>query len=84
MARTYRSNYLSQWQRAKGKKQQVIIGKIKPYARDDKNNSAFNEKLSSRRVELEDGSTDYYYHSKFLGNFKSDDEFLSEFGHKFI
>ena len=87
MARTYRQNskYLSQWQRAKGKKQLVSIGKIKPYACDDVSNSAYcNEKLRSRRTKLEDGSYDYFYHSKFLGNFKSYDEFLKEFGHKFI
>jgi hypothetical protein len=79
MARTYRSNYLSQWQRAKGKKQLVSIGKIKTYAEDDNRNSAYFEKLNTKSISQDDGSDDYYFHSKFLGNFKSYDEFIKNF-----
>jgi Leucine-rich repeat (LRR) protein len=79
MSRTYRRNYLSQWQRAKGKKQLVALGKIKPYAKDDKNNSAMFEKLSTKKIKQKDGSTDYYYHSKYLGNYNTYKEFLKDY-----
>lgn len=79
MSKTYRKNYLSQWQKAKGKKQLVQLGKIKPYACDDRKNSASFEKLSTKKVKQKDGSTDYYYHSKFLGNYFTYKDFLKDY-----